>query len=360
MQKLVRIAFDDNIIDITDLTPFPFLLCEFLYEGDFELMKQDLKSNSKFIQEANKIEELIKFLPALTSNFVVSPFILSEFLSYLEEFKISFSDLAHISLNGIFDTVLLECENRNYKVAEDLIDFILKIDPGFAPAYELMGSIYIEKGNLEEGKLYLENALKIDPWNVAALSELGQLYFNQGNFEKAAEMWKKELELSPNNYVTYFMITNAYIQNQDYTKAAKILEKFLNRFPKSILGKYQLSSIYKCLGRFIEAEGLQEDILRSTPEYSSDIEVWVKIMFENGKYQDVQTFLEKFISENPQSEHFKLLLIVPYIKSGNLNKAKEIYIQMQEKYKWYLYGLKEMLKVNFTPDEIKNIEKVLQ
>ncbi len=89
------------------------------------------------------------------------------------------------------------------------------------------------------------------------------------------------------------MITNAYIQNQDYTKAAKILEKFLNRFPKSILGKYQLSSIYKCLGRFIEAEGLQEDILRSTPKYSSDIEVWVKIMFENGKYQDVQTFFWK-------------------------------------------------------------------
>ncbi len=88
MQKLVRIAFEGNIIDITDLTPpFPFLLCEFLYEGDFELMKQDLKSNSKFIQEANKIEELIKFLPALTSNFVVSPFILSEFYLILKNLR---------------------------------------------------------------------------------------------------------------------------------------------------------------------------------------------------------------------------------------------------------------------------------
>lgn len=360
MQELVRIAFDGNLFDITELTPFPFLLCEFLYEGDFELMKEDLKANSKFMQETIKIEELIKYFPSLTSYFVVSPFILSEFLFYLDEFQISFSDLSHISLNGLFDTVLLECENRDYKVAEDLIDFILKIDPGFAPAYELMGSIYIEKGDLDKGQFYLENALKIDPWNIPALSELGQLYFNQGNFEKAAEMWKKEIELSPNNYVTYFMITNAYIQNHDYLKAAKIMEKFLNRFPKSILGKYQLSTIYKHLNRFIEAEKLQQEILRTTPEYSSDIEVWIKIMYENDKYQEAQTFLEKYISENPQSDHFKLLLIVPYIKSGNLNKAKEIYIQMQEKYKWYLYGLKDMLKMNFSSDEIKNIEKVLQ
>lgn len=193
MQHIVKIAFEGKTYDITDLTPFPFLLCEFLYEGDFELMKEDLKNNQKFIQEANKIEELLEYLPGLTSNFVVSPFILSEFLSYLDEFQISIGDLSHVSLNGLFDSVLLECENRNYKIVEDLIDFILKIEPSFAPAYELMGSIYIEEGNLEKGQEYLEKALQIDPWNVAALSELGQVYFNLGDFRKAAEMWKKNL-----------------------------------------------------------------------------------------------------------------------------------------------------------------------
>ena len=281
MQNLIKVSLGETTIEISDLTPFPLLLCEFLYEGDFELMKADLKNNAKFILETEKVELLMKHLSGLTSDFVIEPFILSEFLDYLSNFQINSSDLKHISLNNLFDAVLVETDKKNYEAVEKIITFMLNMDPGFAPAYELIGSILIEKGEIEKGKEYLEKAVKTDPWNIAALSELGELYFNLGEYEKAAEIWKKEIELSPNNYVTYFMIADAYIQIENYEKAAHVLEKFLNRFPKSILGRYELSSVYEKLFRTTEAEKLKEEILNETPEYSSDIEVWAKVMFEN-------------------------------------------------------------------------------
>lgn len=358
MQNIVKMNLDNDSVEITELTPFPILLCEFLYEGDFELMKADLKHNSKFIEEANKIDKLIKYLPGLNSNFVIYPFVLSEFISYLSEFNISYSDLAHISLNGLFDTVLLEADKKNFEFVKEVIEFILKIDPSFAPAYELMGSVLIEKGEIEEGGEYLEKAIKLDPWNIAALSELGELYFNLGEYEKAAEIWKKELELSPNNYVTYFMIADAYIQKESYEKAAHVLEKFLNRFPNSILGKYELSSIYENLSRKTEANELKEEILNSTPEYSSDIEVWAKVMFENQKYKEVQNFIEKFVEQNKDHQHFKLLLVIPYLKDKKIEEAKKIYNEVKENYMWYIYGLKDILNNNLSKDQLEEIEKV--
>jgi predicted Zn-dependent protease len=358
MEHIVKFNIGEEEIEITDLTPFPILLCEFLYEGDFELMKADLKNNSKFIEEAKKIEKLVEHLPGLTSNFVIYPFVLSEFLAYFSEFQINYSDLVHISLNGLFDTVLLEADKKNFDFVKDVVDFILKIDPSFAPAYELMGSVLVEKGEMEEGEEYLEKAVKLDPWNIAALSELGELYFNLGEYEKAAAIWKKELELSPNNYVTYFMIADAYMQKGDYEKAAHVLEKFLNRFPNSILGKYELCTIYEKLSRTTEANELKEEILNTTPEYSTDIEVWAKVMFENGKYKEVQNFLEKYIDQDKENEHFKLLLVIPYLKVKRFDEAKSIYQEVKDKYMWYIYGLEEILNKNLTKEELKVIEKV--
>jgi tetratricopeptide (TPR) repeat protein len=351
MENLIDINLNGEIITITDKTPFPILLAEFLYEGDFDLMMADLKNNVELVEEAKKVTKLMENLPGLTSNFITRPFVFNDFMTYMDEFKIKPSDLNHVSLNGMFDIVLERADRKAFDMVKKIIDFMLKIDSNFAPAYELLGSILIEEGDFEKGKEYLEKAAKIDPWNIAALSELGEAYFNLKEFNKAAEIWKKEIELSPDNYVTYFMISDAYIEIEEFEKAAHNLEKFLSRFPKSILGKFELSELYRKLGRNIEADELKDEILNSTPEYQSDIEIWSKIMIEKQKFDRVIKFIEKYIRGNDENEHLKLLLVVPYIKSGRKSEAKEIYKTMKEKFSWYIYSLKNVFDENLNDEE---------
>lgn len=355
MENIVKILLKDKEYMITTATPFPILLAEYLYEEDFDLMMADLKSKTEFIQEAKKVKALMEELPGLDSSFTTTPFVFFDFLKYMEEFNIDTSDFNHVSLNSLFDIVLDRADRKDFEIVEKIINFMLKIDSNFAPAYELYGSILVEQGDLQKGKEYLEKAAKIDPWNIAALSELGETYFNLGEYEKAADMWKKEIELSPNNYVTYFMIADAYIEANNKEKAAHILEKFLNRFPKSILGKYELSTLYSDLSRNIEAKELKDEIMNCLPEYSSDIEVWSKIMFEKGKYEKVTKFIEKYLENNTENEHFHLLLVVPYIKQGKTEEAKNIYLEMQNKFKWYYFGLKDILEKNLTKEELELI-----
>jgi tetratricopeptide (TPR) repeat protein len=351
MENIININLDGEIISITDKTPFPILLAEFLYEGDFNLMMADLKDKKDLLEEAKKVTRLMENLPGLTSNFITRPFVFNDFMTYMDEFNIKPSDLNHVSLNGMFDIVLERADRKAFDIVKSIIDFMLKIDSNFAPAYELLGSILIEEGDFEKGKEYLEKAAKIDPWNIAALSELGEAYFNLKEYNKAAEIWKKEIELSPNNYVTYFMISDAYIEIEEYEKAAHNLEKFLSRFPKSILGKYELSNLYKKLERNIEADELKDEILNSTPEYQSDIEVWSKIMIEKQKFNRVIKFIERYVRDNKENEHFKLLLVVPYMKTGRESEAKEIYKSMKEKFSWYIYSLKNLFDENLSNEQ---------
>ena len=66
--------------------------------------------------------------------------------------------------------------------------------------------------------------------------------------------------------------------------------------------------------------------------------------------------MEKYNYENKDQEHFKLLLVIPYLKSGKIYEAKEIYKQIKENYMWYIYGLKEIIDSNLSKEELQKIE----
>jgi tetratricopeptide (TPR) repeat protein len=351
MEIVALLNINGEKIEINTNTVFPIILSDVMYEGDLDLMMADLKSKDKLMLESKKIKFLSENIPGITSNFVTKPFIFSEFLAYLDEFELTPSDFNHATLNELYDIILDYADHHNFSELKKIVKFMIEIDPNYTPAYEILGSVLVEEGNLEEGEKYLEMAVKQDPWNIAALSELGEVYFNLGEFEKAAEIWGKEVELMPENTVTYFMIADAYRQAKNYKKAARILEKFLNKYPKSILAKYELIEIYKKLERSIEAQEMEEEISNAQPEYVSDVEIWAKIMFQNGKYERVEKFINKFLDKNTDYEHFRILLTVPFIKSGKKDKAKSLIGEMKEKYPWYYYGVKNIFDEILNDDE---------
>ncbi|GAB6188509.1 tetratricopeptide repeat protein [Marinitoga arctica] len=351
METVTILNLKGEKIELNTNTVFPVILADVMYEGDLDLMMADLKSKKKLMTEANKIRKLSDHIPGIISNFVTKPFIFSEFLSYLNEFELRPSDFNHATLNELYDIILDYADHHNFKELKEIIKFMIEIDPNYTPAYEVLGSVLVEEGNLEDGKKYLELAVKQDPWNYAALSELGETYFNLGEYEKAAEIWLKEVELMPENTVTYFLIADAYSQCGNFKKAARILEKFLNKYPKSILAKYELMEIYKKLGRNIEAEELKEEIAKSQPEYVSDVEIWAKIMFQNGKYDKVEKFIIKFLNKNNEYEHFRILLSIPLLKNGKKEEAKLVIREIKEKFPWYYYGMKNILEDVLKEDE---------
>ncbi|HOO75528.1 MAG TPA: tetratricopeptide repeat protein [Tepiditoga sp.] len=354
MKNIIDLIIRDKRISVTDLTVFPALLSVYLYENDFALMKEDLKNNSFFISEAEKLEFLLSEDYKELFRHISKPFILFDFLNYLRDFDIKLSDFNHISLNYLIDEVLNRSEYRNNDNVKNIIEFMLELDPTFSPAYELLGSVEIEKGEFENGIIHLEKAIELDPENIAAYTELGEAYFNLGNYKKASEIWEKEIVKSPDNYITYFLTADSYMEIKDYKNAGRILSDFLKIFPDSILGRYEYSLILQKLGDNDEYEKIIKKITCEFPKSKTDIEIWCRIMLENKEFEKTENYLKSFMEKNSDNEHFNLIIMISQLKKGNYENAKKLCKKYKKDYLWYYFSLRNILD-GLLNDEEKSI-----
>ncbi len=350
MEKIIDLIVEGERITVTDLTPFVVIIRDLLYEGDWELMLEDLKDKEIIKNEIEKCKK-IEDKTVILDEQVYAPVLFPEFKEWLSEAGLKISDFKHVSLNGLYDLALDYADRNLYDVATDIIKFMLEIDKNYAPAYELMGSLLLEQGKMEEGLRYLDKALEIDPWLVQAYSSLGEAYYNLGDYEKAAYYWEREIEYSPDNKLTYFMLADAYKKLKRYDLAIQSLKRLLERDEDNILAMYELMEIYKNSGEEEKARAMEEKILRSTPKYLTDMEVWARIQLKHGNYEHVIKTLEEAMEATKLNAHIKLLLIIPYLKLGKVEKAKELLEDIKTNNIWYYYGKQELFDEYLTEEE---------
>jgi len=138
----------------------------------------------------------------------------------------------------------------------------------------------------------------------------------------------------------------------NHQKAINTLSRLLHRDPDSILALYEMKEIYEKLGQKDKAKEVEDKIASMQPKYNSDVEVWAKILLARGEYEKVLEVLEEKLSSTKLNTHIKLLLIVPYIKLGMKDKAKEIIEEIKDNNVWYYYGKKELFGEFLTEEEM--------
>ncbi|AEH50116.1 tetratricopeptide repeat protein [Pseudothermotoga thermarum] len=352
MERVIDLIVKDRVVEVTTDTPFVIMLRDLMYEGDWSTMKEDLSKKEQIVKEIENCQFLEKNVGILCS-FVYDPVCFEELLEWLEEKNIHPKDFVHASLNGLYDLAISYADKDMHDVAFKVIKYILEVDKNYAPAYELWGSLLLEKGEFQEGIKYLDKAIEIDPWLVEAYSSLGEAYYNLGDYAKAAFYWEREIEYAPNNKFTYFMVADAYRKLNRYDKVCEILEKFLENDPNSIVAMYELAEAYKKLGDIERSKQLEERILKSQPTHGGDLEIWSLVQLRHGNYELVQRELEKVLQQSPSKVHLKLILAISYLKQNKIEQARSLINEMKDQHAWYLYGKQELFKEFLTEEEMQ-------
>lgn len=353
MERVIILQVQDREIEITTDTPFVIILRDLMYEGDWQLMKQDFGDKNLLAKEIENCEYLESHVTLLNET-VYDPICFDELLEWLESKKISPRNFVHASLNGLYDLALDYADRDLHEVAFRIIKYILDVDKNYAPAYELYGSLLLEKGDFELGIRYLDKAIEIDPWLVEAYSSLGEAYYNLGDYIKAASYWEREIEYAPDNKFTYFMLAEAYRKINLYDRVCNVLERFLKIDPNSILGIYELMEAYDKVGKNDQARQMEEKILKMRPVYASDVEVWSRVQLKHGNYLTVEEVVKQMLSDSTKAKtHLKLLLFISYLKQGKLEEAKQLIQEMKDQNIWYLYGKKELFSEFLSEEEMQ-------
>lgn len=91
------------------------------------------------------------------------------------------------------------CKQRRFTESIQSLQRARKLLPGSTRVIHLLGWAIFMSGDVDLGRVYIEQALKVLPKDAQILSDLAVLEMGQGNMEEAKEYILKALEIDPNN-----------------------------------------------------------------------------------------------------------------------------------------------------------------
>ena len=161
-------------------------------------------------------------------------------------------------------------DENHLKVAHNLFDEALKIDPNYLQAIVGKGETYFGQSNIDSAFVYADRAINLDPNFNKGYGLKGECYMRLGNSDLATEFLLKAINLPPKDNFWYWYHTALgqvyFRQKNDLLKALPYLKKDLESSVEHSPGYYRrISDIYISIGDY---ERAKEYIQKSIELYS--------------------------------------------------------------------------------------------
>ena len=134
------------------------------------------------------------------------------------------------------------------KSAQNEFNTALILNPRYYQAYNALGVIELNTGNLNKARQYFGRALEVDPNYATAIDNLGTVDYLQGNYDLAQKRFLKAISLNPNSSTAYFHLAQIYDKKSCYSKALDALDH-------SLRIKGNSSVAYNLRGEILKKQG---------------------------------------------------------------------------------------------------------
>lgn len=179
-------------------------------------------------------------------------------------------------LKNIYEQAVNAYNEQKYDQAIALYQKIVKVAPGFAPAYSGMALANQAAGGDEDKTIeYLKTAISYDPKMTQAYDNLGRIYYGRQDVDHAQEYFEKALKLDPE--LSTAQLSLAWINLLVRSKPLIAIKYFNEALTKGQDAKiyYGLGQAYFASNQRVEAmemitklHDLKEDDLASRLEQS--------------------------------------------------------------------------------------------
>lgn len=188
----------------------------------------------------------------------------------------------------------------------------------------IIGTAYMKNRDFDKAEKPLEKALQKSSNNLGTLNSLGTCYMALGKTSDAISIYEKALEINPKSFMTYFNIGSAYQIQQNHEKACDYFEKAIEfEEDENFISALAMSEVK--LKRYESALKHYKQLAMLCPgkeNYKYNIVTCYEAL---GEFQIAIKMLEEMVYVNPKFILPAQKLASLYIKTNQLNKAKEIY-----------------------------------
>ena len=243
---------------------------------------------------------------------------------------------------GLSDTLEFHRNYLNYgsiyfqrgylEQAEASFRLALRDDPESAEALYGLGSVYLKQEKGGEARQSFERAIKLQasyPDTVAnAWNNLGLLATREGHTAEAIPYFQEALKLNPDHLIALENLGNAYRQQKNWDEARKLLERAVAVGPEDAEANYSLGMVFAQLNDTDRAYEYLQRALKSRPGYPEALNNLGVLYLRTGRRDQAVASFEECIRVAPAFDQSYMNLARVYALEGTPDKARSVLLDL--------------------------------
>ncbi len=216
--------------------------------------------------------------------------------------------------------------------AEASFKLALNDNPSSAEALYGLGSVYLKQEKSREARESFERAIKLrvsypdtlpNAWN-----NLGLLATREGRTADAIPYFEEALRLSPDHLIALENLGNAYRQQKRWDEARKVLERAVAVGPKDPEANYSLGMVFAQLDDSDRAYEYLQRALKLRPAYPEALNNLGVLYLRTRRRDEAVASFEECIRVAPAFDQSYLNLARVYTIEGTPDKARAVLVEL--------------------------------
>ncbi len=216
-------------------------------------------------------------------------------------------------------------QNKEYANALEHIDQAIRLTPFDPDLYMIKGSYYEDTGNIKLAVNVYEKLLKIEPNSARANNNLGAIYFNRAEFDKARIYLGHAIELNPSLPEPYLNMAKLCQYNNQMAKAVFFYQQAIKLNPDFTEAFVNLAKIYLNKRDFNSAIDVLNKALNAGHKVEPVLTLLGVANGELGFDTKADYYFSEALKSGPRSAEAMFNMGILYANRGQLNKAIEIW-----------------------------------
>jgi tetratricopeptide (TPR) repeat protein len=218
--------------------------------------------------------------------------------------------------------VAIALAEKKPEVALERVKQQISRAPKSARLQNLLGGIYVARGEAKLAEAAFLRALELEPTLVGAYLSLAQLYAASGKYDEALAKLDEALKADPKNLIVHMRIGMLNERKGDFLKAQQAYERALALDPRFAPAANNLAYLYSERGgdkeKALQLAQIAKEVAPNDP-YISDTLGW--ILYKRGVYQRALSLLRESATRLPENPAVQYHLGMAYTKVGDKDAA---------------------------------------
>jgi tetratricopeptide (TPR) repeat protein len=263
------------------------------------------------------------------------------------------SDIRVMYLAGL---TYRECNRR--ESATQILSEVIKLDPSYAPAYEVLGDSYLESFKFKDATEYYFKAWEKGGFNETRAFKLGTALSYDRKYIESRDFFETILSHNPSHEVALYKVIESSCEVGDLKKARKLLTQFRsNTTPWMQLAQGKIYEAEKNSEAAITAYTIAKRIAPEHPYVHAGLG---RVYLYKGSYDSAISYLSSATTFDTLNMQYLIQLGVAFEKSGDSNSAYLYYSEVDKRYPLHPDVHTLMANQKFAKKEYASAARILE